>query len=149
MRWRNVQVFGWRAFRPKLLSMFLMIIMVMLAGAVWWYFSTDHEIIIAPEVQRIIEPVEFLPVVNVSVEKETFTEEDEDADFYKVNTYFFSSSCLFDYNKNMDDLSDLKNQRARLVDNENVDKESQLARVDRLLGLLRAELRDLILQCSL
>ena len=142
MRWRNVQVFGWKEFRPSWLVILLcLVIIAVIISASAWFSLENRQIVIPPEVQAIVgESSE-----NETVFVEEVTVQDDDKEFYEVNTFFFSSVCVFQYRQLMDDLQDLKEHRFAMEQAGDSDK---LAKAEMALVQTRADLRRVILDCS-
>jgi len=142
-----VQIFGWHGLRVSFWFILIGIIVALLVSAIIIYSKMDTEIVVPPDVKKVIEPFESLPTTE---ENNTISEEvvDDDAALYKVNTYFFSSACLFQYNKNIDDINDLKTQRNNVDAESPANRDEQLARIEELLSALREETADIIVRCS-
>ncbi|MDO8556593.1 MAG: hypothetical protein Q7R96_05475 [Nanoarchaeota archaeon] len=144
MRWRNVQMFGWSELRPPffLITIGLLVIaIVIIAG--FWFSLEEKMVVIPPEVKAVIQEV----AESDSVQNNNVTNEvkEDDSEFYSVNTFFFSSECVFEYRRLMDDLDDLKSYRFNMDQAGNVAKVTQ---ADEGLDVTRESLRRLITDCS-
>src|SRR3989344_9323034 len=95
MRWRNVQMFGWKSFRPpfSVVIIGLLVIIAVISAAYWMSLGT--KVPNPPAVQQIIQPVQAEAVENESVMPAV----EDDTEFYTVNTFFYSSDCVFEYRR--------------------------------------------------
>ncbi len=141
MRWKNVKIFGLKELVPSplVLIILFMVIVIIILFAIWMQY--DQPVNIPGEVQEVFEesPLQE-PEENVT---SIINEEEEDAKFYSVNTYFFSSDCVFRYNSLIDDLEDLKAQRL----NQGSSSE-KLQQIESYLSRVRQELRIIIMDCT-
>src|SRR3989338_7631795 len=113
MRWKNVRIFGLKELMPSPLALTVisLVMAIIILFLIWTKY--DNPVDIPAEIQEVFheeipaqeQEENNTPVVN---------EEEADAKFYSVNTYFFSSDCVFRYNSLIDDLEDLKSQRLRI-----------------------------------
>ncbi len=142
MRWRNVQMFGWKELKPPLYWLLVGVISIAVIVSGMWWFSNNEQIPISPEVQQVLQ--EGVPMMSVQENVSEAKSVEDDSEFYAVNTFFFSSDCVFQYRSFMDDLEDLQVYRATVEQAGNTIKVEQ---ANKELSVVRANLRRLILDC--
>ncbi|MEK6812717.1 MAG: hypothetical protein AABX86_01225 [Nanoarchaeota archaeon] len=151
MRWRNVQIFGIKELNPSPFSILIFLLIILIVAAfMFWMQSDKKDLEIPKEVQQILQEEPSSVMINES--STPINEDQEDAEFYKANTYFFSSACVFQYSKLIDDLEDIKSQREKrrqeIAANDDLSIQEKLTQIEKYLKELRQSLRILIADCK-
>lgn len=152
-------MFGWKELKAAIITIFLVIIAIIIIGTGYLYSDQTDNVKqqSIPEVseEQTQETVE--KVINETAEKEE-PKLPDDHDIYEANIFFFSSDCVFKYDKGIDDVNDLKSfiakTEGRIEVAENTGNETgldylyeKLADARQLLQQKTEEIRSLITEC--